>query len=65
MAWCLDCHREPEQALRPVEQVTNLKWKPAPEEGESEEDAQLRVGLAIKQKEGVNPPDKNCYGCHR
>jgi hypothetical protein len=65
MSWCLDCHREPENALRPVAEVTNLKWKPTPQEGESAGDAQTRVGLAIKQKEGVNPPDKNCYGCHR
>lgn len=28
MAWCLDCHRQPEQHLRPVEQVFNLNWSP-------------------------------------
>ena len=28
MAWCLDCHRHPEDALRPLEQITNLDWKP-------------------------------------
>jgi hypothetical protein len=28
MAWCLDCHRNPEHALRPLDQVTNLNWKP-------------------------------------
>ena len=65
MDWCLDCHRAPETALRPVEQVTNLGWQPSQRTGESEDDAQLRVGLAIKEKEAVNPPDKNCYGCHR
>ncbi len=26
MSFCLDCHRNPEKALRPVEQVTNLGW---------------------------------------
>jgi menaquinone reductase, multiheme cytochrome c subunit len=26
MAWCLDCHREPEKFLRPADQVTNLSW---------------------------------------
>jgi menaquinone reductase, multiheme cytochrome c subunit len=26
MAWCLDCHRQPEKFLRPVEQITNLGW---------------------------------------
>jgi hypothetical protein len=28
MAWCLDCHRAPENHLRPVEQVYNLNWSP-------------------------------------
>jgi hypothetical protein len=50
MAWCLTCHRAPEQNLRPPEQVFNLDWKPEDEDpkafmarfgiphGESEED---------------------------
>jgi hypothetical protein len=29
MGWCLECHRNPEQNLRPLEQVTNLKYDPA------------------------------------
>lgn len=28
MSWCLDCHRNPENALRPLDQITNLNWKP-------------------------------------
>ncbi len=24
MGWCLDCHRNPEPNLRPVEEVTNM-----------------------------------------
>jgi hypothetical protein len=28
MAWCLDCHRHPENYLRPEDQVFNLDWKP-------------------------------------
>ena len=31
MSWCLDCHRHPENFLRPREQVTNLNWKPEDE----------------------------------
>lgn len=26
MAWCLDCHRAPENFLRPADQVTNMSW---------------------------------------
>jgi hypothetical protein len=29
MSWCLDCHRHPENALRPREAVYNLDWKPS------------------------------------
>ncbi len=29
MAWCLDCHRHPENHLRPLDQITNLDWKPS------------------------------------
>jgi hypothetical protein len=28
MGWCLDCHRNPEQNLRPLDQVTNLDYSP-------------------------------------
>jgi cytochrome c7-like protein len=28
MKWCLDCHRAPENFLRPMDQITNLDWKP-------------------------------------
>lgn len=28
MSFCLECHRNPEQALRPLDQITNLGWKP-------------------------------------
>jgi hypothetical protein len=28
MAWCLECHRAPENFLRPEDQITNLDWRP-------------------------------------
>jgi len=31
MAWCLECHRHPENFLRPETQITNLDWKPETE----------------------------------
>lgn len=27
MSWCLDCHRNPEQNLRPAEELLNFDWK--------------------------------------
>jgi hypothetical protein len=65
MEWCLDCHRAPEEHLRPVKEVTNLAWQAPRNENESQKNAQIRQGLQIKEHLGVNPPDKNCFGCHR
>ena len=65
MAWCLDCHRAPENALRPLHLVTDLDWEPPTQKGQSVEDAQREMGLRLKNEWGVNPPDTNCFGCHR
>ncbi len=67
MGWCLDCHREPEKHLRPVDKVTDLAWKPKQEPDETPEAAQLRVGL--HQKELLMIHDEaymtSCSTCHR
>src|ERR1051326_5586779 len=34
MEWCLGCHRQPEQFIRPRDQVLNLKWEPPPDQPE-------------------------------
>ncbi len=28
MGWCLDCHRQPERNLRPLDKIFDLKWQP-------------------------------------
>jgi hypothetical protein len=33
MGWCLDCHRNPEPHLRPVDAVTAMDWKPSDSSG--------------------------------
>lgn len=65
MAWCLDCHRHPEHHLRPLDQITNLGWQPPTKEGQSVAKAQQELGNGIKRDWAINPPDKNCFGCHR
>ena len=35
MGWCLDCHRNPEENLRPVREVLNLDWSPKDEDREA------------------------------
>lgn len=58
MSWCLDCHRAPENFLRPPSEIYNMNWKPAA--GES----QREMGMKFKEEWEVNPP-VTCGGCHR
>jgi hypothetical protein len=56
MGWCLDCHRDPEPNLRPLDQITNMAWDSALEKYDPKADsARVRA---------VNPPE-HCSGCHR
>ena len=57
MGWCLECHRNPDDHLRPIDQVTNMKWTPADNQAE----------FAAKQKEllDIKAPITDCTGCHR
>ena len=34
MDWCLECHRHPEQNLRPLDDVFDVKWQPPPDQAE-------------------------------
>jgi hypothetical protein len=71
MGWCLDCHREPEQHLRPVDEVTNMTWQAIDsawaKEGDTEAQAQLRVGEHMKEKLNIRGQAymTACSTCHR
>ena len=58
MEWCLDCHRNPEKALRPVDEVFNMRYeRPA-----------NQVGLGEQLIEAYHIPTErltDCYTCHR
>ena len=56
MGWCLDCHRNPEPNLRPLDQVTNMNWDVTTQEYDPKRDP--------ARKRQVNPPT-HCSGCHR
>ena len=58
MAFCLDCHRNPESAVRPLDKVFDLTWR-----AESEE-SQLAHGAEIVNDWKITPPT-SCSGCHR
>jgi menaquinone reductase, multiheme cytochrome c subunit len=56
MAWCVECHRAPEEVLRPPSEVTNMRWQP-PED-------QLAFGAKLREQGNINPPT-DCSTCHR
>jgi len=57
MGWCLDCHRDPEENLRPTSRITDMDWNP--EEASDEERTEMATLLARAV------PPENCSGCHR
>jgi hypothetical protein len=57
MGWCLDCHRAPEQHLRPRSEVTTMGYQPAGGD-------QLELGRKLRTENQINPPT-NCSTCHR
>lgn len=56
MAWCLDCHRNPEPHLRPRDQITNTSWKPPKD--------QAAWAAEHKEARGIAAPE-DCSACHR
>lgn len=65
MAWCIECHRNPEPHLRPVEYVTKLDWEPTDENGqELTEDQKQEYGAKLKEEKHINP-QVHCAVCHR
>lgn len=58
MGWCLDCHRQPAEHLRPIAAVTTMGWHPA--EGQS----QMELGRELMQRYRVRRMT-NCTACHR
>jgi hypothetical protein len=56
MRWCLDCHRHPEQYVRPRKFVTTMGYVP---EGDQEE-----IGKKLVQEYHIQKLE-TCYTCHR
>jgi hypothetical protein len=57
MGWCLDCHREPEPHLRPLDKITDMEWSLPEEE-------QLPLGRRLREELDIDP-STNCSACHR
>lgn len=56
MTWCLECHRNPAQYIRPRDQVFSMTWKPPMD--------QLALGRQLVAQYGV-VSRTNCSTCHR
>jgi hypothetical protein len=57
MKWCLDCHRAPEQFIRPREQVFNLGWQST---NQAQMGPQLLATYHVHQTQLTD-----CSMCHR
>ena len=56
MSWCLDCHRNPDNTLRPVNEIANMKWSPPQNQAE--------FAARARKERNINPPT-DCSACHR
>jgi hypothetical protein len=56
MSWCLDCHRDPEPHLRPMNEIFNTAWIPP--------DDQAELAVQMREERRIAPPT-DCSGCHR
>ncbi len=59
MNWCIECHNDPAEHIRPVEYITKLDWEPSEGEGTREE-----IGRQLMEEKGIHPRT-NCAVCHR
>ena len=64
MGWCLECHRRPEQFLRPKDQITNMNWGYLPGVGPQSAQEQLEQGAQLAKQNDVHPRT-SCSTCHR
>ncbi|CAN5419058.1 cytochrome c3 family protein [soil metagenome] len=54
MSWCIDCHREPEKHIRPVEEVTTMGYQ---------DENQLETGRDLVTRQNISAPTY-CQACH-
>jgi hypothetical protein len=58
MGWCIECHRSPEQYIRPRSEVYNFRYVPSGAQGE--------IGARLVKEYDVKKPQlTDCSICHR
>jgi hypothetical protein len=56
MEWCLECHRHPENNVRPKDQVFSIAYQPPPDQAE--------LGAKLVDEYKIRSLT-DCYTCHR
>ena len=56
MGWCLECHRAPDNHLRPFDEITNTTWEPPSD--------QAALAAIFREERQIAPPE-DCTSCHR
>lgn len=59
MEWCLNCHRQPEEFLRPREEIFNIAWQPPAD--------QAALGRELIKRYNIRSVEvlTSCSTCHR
>jgi cytochrome c peroxidase len=59
MEWCLNCHRNTEMALRPLDKVYDMTWQPAANQSE--------IGKQLQKERNIRSTIEltSCSTCHR
>jgi hypothetical protein len=69
MEWCLQCHRNPQDHLRPKSQVFNMGWEPSQEKDPDTGNpyTQATLGQKLLKEYEVRTPHEltSCSTCHR
>jgi hypothetical protein len=58
MKWCLDCHRDPANYIRPRQEVFNMAWRPPP-------DQRVQGEKLVKEYHVQTAQLQDCSMCHR
>ncbi len=62
MEWCLECHRRPENFVRPKEKVFDMEWRQR-----NSTKAEVSEGLNLKEQYHIQKANvlTSCSTCHR
>src|ERR1700716_4191467 len=62
MEWCLECHRRPENFVRPKEKIFDMEWRPR-----NSTKKEIAEGIELKKQYHIQEPAvlTSCSTCHR